>query len=717
MSIGGNVHSKKVNPQLRSIPSNPAESFFYKIAEPYLSLGFRIIPIKPGEKSPPLIKNWHEGASNESEKVLTWATKWPNANIGVLMGAGYIGLDLDTKDPSANGIDAIKAASIHLPPTVAISTPTGGQHHIFHLPADYPPVKNAVRTLPGVDIRSDAGYLVGVGSRVTAGLYKWLKSKPQSLEDVAPTPPALLRLLKQSGDAPQELYTPGQRNDLLFRYGCSLRSMGSSPEEILKILHIRNREACKPPLPDAEIQKIADSCTRFEKGTDNYFLTEMGNSDRLFDQVGGNLFIIQGSDLPLWWNETHYTRESCRPKLHESMRSLLTRLSTHQNDEVKKFGKRCQTKSHIENVIHLLFMRPEIQITTQQLDPDPLLINVKNGVLDLRTKEIVPHDRRFRMTSLLPVLYDPSAESPNFIRFLDQILPDPEVRSFLKLAIGYSLTTSTEAQCFFILHGSGANGKSTFLNVIHQILGQYAHVVDASTFFAIRKSNIRTDLVSLMGKRFIQVNEFPAASRRTSIDTDLIKSISAGDHVVCRDLFQRGGEISYPSTGKLFFITNNKPDLQGDTSEGLWRRVRFIPFPVRIPREEQDPKLAEKLLAEAPGIFNWMVQGCIEWQQNGLKAPQAVEAATTEYREELDQIGRFMAETLEITHDPTDRIQTKELYERYCYWCEDNKEMSRRVEVISFGTSLSQRGIDGVHTKHGKARIGLRWLTEARKDI
>jgi putative DNA primase/helicase len=271
---------------------------------------------------------------------------------------------------------------------------------------------------------------------------------------------------------------------------------------------------------------------------------------------------------------------------------------------------------------------------------------------------------------------------------------DKELIDFLKTAIGWSLTGVVFDHALFILHGVGANGKSTFLNTISRMLGDYAHHTPTETLMSKDRYSIPADLARLKGARFVTAIE---AEKGNKLAEALIKQMTGGDPITARFLY--GNFFQFKPEFKLFLATNHKPNIAGG-DHAIWRRIRLIPFNVVIPEKLQDKELPQKLENELPGILNWAIEGCREWQEKGLQTPKKVKATTAEYRDELDTIKTFIDECLRKSL----RSETKAsaLYDRYKRWCEANGEFIHSQKVL--GLRLTDRG----HIRR-KKRDGWYW--------
>jgi len=259
--------------------------------------------------------------------------------------------------------------------------------------------------------------------------------------------------------------------------------------------------------------------------------------------------------------------------------------------------------------------------------------------------------------------------------------------TFLQRAVGYSLTGATSEQVLFFLYGTGANGKSTFLDIIYELFGNYASATPTSTLLSKAGSDtIPNDIARLKGVRFVSAVETEDGRR---LAESVLKQITGDKRISAR--FMRGEWFDFKPECKLWLAANHKPVIRG-TDDGIWRRIRLIPFTVSIPPEEQDRKLFEKLLTELPGILNWAMQGCVRWQREGLDLPLEVKTAIATYRAEMDTLSDFFAECCIVAPDAT--ASAKELYLRYTFWCEENGERPERQKA--FGMRLSERGFKRV---------------------
>lgn len=329
-----------------------------------------------------------------------------------------------------------------------------------------------------------------------------------------------------------------------------------------------------------------------------------------------------------------------------------------------------------------------IPVLPESLDRDGFLLNVKNGSLDLRTGQLIPHDPGHMITKLAPVHFLQEADCPNWLKFLDRIfISNKRLIEYLQRVVGYSLTGNTSEQILHFLYGLGANGKSTFIKILMGMLGDYA-IQTATETIMIRKNGggIPNDLAALRGARFVSAQEVDSGHRMSE---SLIKQMTGGDRITAR--FLHGEFFEFDPEFKLWISGNSKPAIRG-TDYAIWRRVRVIPFNVQIPPSEQDKKLGEKLQGELPGILNWALDGCLAWQrEGGLNPTEEVLLATEGYKSEMDIVGRFINERCSV--DPRYVVAARDLYGDFKDWSEEQGEKWIMTQQ-AFGMRLKEKGFE-----------------------
>ena len=369
--------------------------------------------------------------------------------------------------------------------------------------------------------------------------------------------------------------------------------------------------------------------------------------------------------------------------------------SESRRREIAKWALSSESRQRFSAMVALAQSEPGIPIKHDEPNRNRWLINCLNGTLDLRTGELKPHDRADLITKIAPVEYRMGAPCPNWLSFLNMIFEgNQDLIAFVQRAVGYSLTGITDERCMFILWGKGKNGKSTFLETIGRMMGDYAEKTTAETLLTTRQTNIPNDIARLQGARFVRASE---SEHGRYLAEARIKEMTGQDMIAARFLFSEW--FSFIPEFKIWLGTNHKPVIRG-TDEAIWDRIKLIPFTVRIdnpkPRREIDAMFSEELA----GIFSWAVEGCMEWQDHGLGVAEEVRKATAEYRYEMDNIGRFIEECCEVGE--YFRTPSSELYEAYKAWAEDVG-----VEVLSsqsFGRRLTELGFEAQRNTTGQKK-------------
>jgi putative DNA primase/helicase len=330
--------------------------------------------------------------------------------------------------------------------------------------------------------------------------------------------------------------------------------------------------------------------------------------------------------------------------------------------------------------LELARSEPGVPVLPADLDRDPMSLNVLNGTLDLRTGELRPHRREDLITKLAPVPYDRAARCPRWLGFLKRITGENvDLIDYLRRVVGYCLTGCVSEQCLWFFHGSGANGKSTFLGVVLALLGDYAIQAVSDLLMEKRGDAHPTERADLFGRRFVATIETEEGRR---VAEALMKQLTGGDRIRARKM--RQDFFEFAPTHKIVLAANHRPEVRG-TDHAAWRRIKLVPFAVTIGEEEKDKALPDKLRAELPGILNWAIAGCLAWQKDGLGEPDEVRQATAAYQAEQDMVGQFLKEC--CREHPEGRVRASALFDAYARWSGD-----RDMTLKAFGAHMRARG-------------------------
>ncbi len=440
-----------------------------------------------------------------------------------------------------------------------------------------------------------------------------------------------------------------------------------------------------------------------------FSLTDLGNADRFISQHGND--VMHCHDLGCWmvWQEDRWLPDGIKEvegRAQDTVRGIhseiMSESSPEKQAEIMKWAKQSQSGSRIREMVRMAQSNRTFSTHSTWLDKDDYVLNLVNGTLNLKTKEFYKHNRQDLLTKIAPTEYDPEAICPIWIKFLSQIFGyDKELLLWVQKAMGYALTGDTSEQCLFMLWGKGRNGKSTFLNTIKQILGDYTTQVQPETLMTRRNNDggsPRSDLMALRGARFVTASE---GERGQQLAESLIKQLTGGEVLSCRGLYQKT-QVEFMPKFKLFFATNYKPQI-GGTDLGISRRIRLIPFDYTVPADQVDYELSRKLMNEAPGILSWMVEGCYRWQEDGLGIPASVKEATEDYLAENDQVEKFIADC--CLKNESCSVRTGDLYVVYEQWATDCEDQVLKLKA--FGQALADKGFEKKRRSGGMFVVGL----------
>lgn len=485
------------------------------------------------------------------------------------------------------------------------------------------------------------------------------------------------------------------RNNTLTSLAGTMRKRGMSQTAIAAALHAENLARCTPPLDPQEVDGIAASIMRYPSSDSGELLkslTDTGNAARFGLCHAGKVIYVPGQGWMVWdglkWQGDDVDRTM-------EMAKVLARNIYQEGDDledndariaVAKHAKNSQQAPRLKATLELAQSIPELVLKYDQLDSHDMLLGVGNGVVNLKTGKLQAAKPDDYITRHSPVIFDAEATCPLFLQFLDQITgASKPLITYLQRVIGYCLTGNAAEQCLFFLYGYGANGKSTFLTVLTDLLGtDLARQTPSETLMARKSSGASNDIARLLGVRVVIANEIEDGSL---LAESLVKQMTGGDVMTARFLY--GEFIEFVPKFKLFIAGNHKPTIRG-RDQGIWRRIHLIPFEVTIPPGQRDKRLSTKLRAELPGILNWAIKGCLAWQKSGLKQPQLVTEAVNDYRAEMDLIGQWVTENCIV--GPQHAWPSRQAYGNYKVWAEGGgyRPMSESIFSRELETSFKK---------------------------
>ncbi len=349
-----------------------------------------------------------------------------------------------------------------------------------------------------------------------------------------------------------------------------------------------------------------------------------------------------------------------------------------------KNGMKAHNLKQLEAMLTLAASEPGMTVAITELDCDPWLLGVHNGVVDLRNGRLLKNEPAMLITRQCGASYDPKSSCPKWLQFLDQVFSgDHDTVDTVQRALGYTLTGNVTEEVLFICYGHGSNGKSVFNNVVAKIYGDYGRVAPSSLLTARRDGDAspRNDLAALAGARYVAINELQSGDR---LDEQIVKLLAGREAIAARFLHKEFFE--FEPTFTPWLRTNHKPIITGD-DDGIWRRLVLVPFARQFTGVNKDPDLEQKLLTERNGILAWMVQGALKWKKDGLQLSPTIERERASYRKDSDLLGQFLADVCVV--DPNEKTEQTDLYAQYRAWSHYNGVKS--VAKARFTRRLAER--------------------------
>ena len=433
-------------------------------------------------------------------------------------------------------------------------------------------------------------------------------------------------------------------------------------------------------------------------------LSDTGNAECIAELLGERIVFCHTRKKWFMWDRVRWRADSLNRiqqvavrVARERQRAALTLNNFDERKRLLTWAISSENVKRVDSALKAAQSLKGIGVSADSFDQNPFLATVKNGTLELKDgifRSSCPEDY---LTKQLGAEYSPEATAPRWTQFLEEVFGgDQEMISYIQRAVGYSLTGDASEQVLFLCYGNGANGKSVFLEVLDQLLGDYAATASFETFDAGRRGDSSNDLAALQGKRFVTVIETDDDRRLAEAK---VKSVTGQDSISCRFLY--GEFFTYRPQFKIWMAMNHMPVIRG-TDRGIWRRIHLIPFTQSF-EGRADKSLSGKLRSELSGILNWALEGLREWQRVGLNVPQAVREATEEYRRESDSIGQWVEERL--SKNPAAEMPAKKGYGDSNLWTLERGE--KPFSQKRWGISMKERGFEKKRVSAGYVYSGV----------
>ncbi len=676
-----------------------------------LDMGLSVIPAT-ARKAPAVSWKKYQTRIPSRDEFEGWARENPPV-WGIVTGAisRRVVLDFD----GADGQRTLERLGLR----PHVITPSGGAHiHVAH-PGFPVSTQNHISASkkpwsvewPGLDIRGDGGFEALIGA-TDKGAYRIVRDLAE-LEPWGALPANFRRHFEPKPKAPIEdellrraldLAAASGRNEGGLWLACQLRDNSLTEAEAEAVMGRYsgsvgplNRKGAHEPYTTTEARESLRSaysraarepwserpqvrCAVEPEPSGAYPehrltlfpFTDSGNAERFEAVHGGDFRHCGAHGKWFFWDGSRWAIDDAGRASHAAKavaRRLYNEASTLDDDTPRRaaagWARQSESASRRAAMLTLAQGEGRIPIKPDEFDANPWLLNVRNGVIDLRTGELLPHRREYLMTRQCPVDYDPAAKSEEWAEFLRVTTDgDGEFSEFLMRTAGYAFTGSTREEKLFMVLGPTGSGKSTWLEALKTAAGDYSRTADFETFTLRRDAGIRNDIAALAGRRLVLAIETEEGRR---LAEGLVKSLTGRDTISARFLY--GEYFEFRPQFKLILAANDPPKVRHQ-DEAIWRRIVRLPFEHTVPAARRDPGLKERLTtvpANLMAILAWIVEGCLRWQESGLIEPERVRTATMAYREDQDPLLEFIEECCEL--GPDYRISTRSLrgaYERFC---------------------------------------------------
>lgn len=500
----------------------------------------------------------------------------------------------------------------------------------------------------------------------------------------------------------KEILTDGERGDGLSKIAGRLRSAGFDFADIFNMLLEYNSQHCKPPKTNKEVKDIAKSISKYNNETPEK-LDDIGNSKRFAKQHGDKLRYCKEWKQWLAFDGTRWNPKkgafTATQLAKDTAREIYREAANCDDNDISKSISKWANKSSsnfsITAMLSLAKPEPPLAAYENQFNINDYLFNCLNGTIDLRTGKLQEHDPENMITKLAPVEY-PAAigkkakvDSDNlklWFRCLKQWMRNNEAQiDYLQRLAGYCLTGDITSRVFPVFHGSGKNGKSTFLDCLMRMMGDYASKAPETLLKLSKNYRHPTEIASLAGKRLIVASE---TQPNMKLKVGLVKEMTGDRTINAREMYEKGKD--FVVTHKTILMTQNLPVIN-ETADAIWDRLHRVNWSYRVPTKQQDTHLLEKLKEEWPFILTWAAKGCRKWMKDGiLKPTEQIVEATDDYRRQENPVGEFIDS--QCRKKQGEYETNSRLWKRYGQFCTDNKIHYGRVSKVEFGRCLSQLG-------------------------
>lgn len=660
-----------------------------------------------------------------SSDSATWATfkltqaaytSYPGFDgINAVCSPDFTFIDLDDCINDNHISDRARRIVAALPETYWEASPSGtGLHGVFHSKGGVylPKCEDSI-----VEAYSEKHFMSCTG---------WALNDRARIGTLQPRHVKLLRAAQKTAPTTSKSAAPsagpsaplGGRHQALLRVAGSLARNGSSPAAVERALREYNTEQCQPPLEEKEILLLLRSVGKY-KAVGSLLVQEtrdIGNADRLLLFGQGDFCYMAAYKRWAGYDGTHWAvedreQEDIRVAAHMVVRAYGVQAAEAQDEKHMKFAAACGDSTRITNMMREA--QPQATLRIAQLDTDTRLVNFLNGTLDARTMRLRPQRREDYITAVIPHNYNPKAQCPRFLKFLQATFGgDKALIAFVQRALGYSLTGDTSEKCMLLAYGPTDTGKTTLLTTAASVMGAgYAGGIKVESLMVDRgramDNNAQADLADLRGKRYVNTSE---TGQGQQLRESLVKLLAQGQGSY-RAVRKYENPFEFPETWKIWMDCNHLPGVR-DTDDAIWQRLHVIPFQHAVADKDKNRHLGAELVAEeAEGILAWMVEGLKAWMKNGLQVPATVTQQRQEWRAESDVLSQWLEECCVVRGDAS--AASLMLYTSYKDWREQHGLFPE--STVMFARSMKAHGFEKKEVGDAKVphwlRVGIKVAT------
>jgi putative DNA primase/helicase len=672
----------------------------------------------------PYTKHGLKEATTDPTQITKWWTEHPDALVAVVCGAqsGILVVDIDTGGDKC-GEASFASTGLKVPETVQTRTMSGGRHLLFKYPTGAN-IKNSASTCFGqdVDVRAEGGYVIFAGSVLPDGRrYEYVEGLSIEEVDIAPLPDEYLKRLLAPVKNTQRKKTTGAkegaRNDTLFHHSVRAVHGGLSDEEVSASAFKLN-QAFEPPLDGEEVEATVGSAVSYRKNNRRPY-TDLGNAERFREAWQTRVYFVKEHRTWTYFDGQRWVLDDAAAArmAHETVRGIVREAAGGDPDDLQqaiRWQKTSEANARIRSLLDIASQLEGLSISQEAFDTHSHLINFTNGTIDLRGGRFRQARASDLITRMAGCEWEQNATAPRFVQFISEVVGgDENDAHYLKKLAGYILSGDRKEQRLQILIGDGGDGKSTFIETLKRLMGDYQTTLAATSISAQTTAAIPNDIAKLAGKRLATISELP---QKLHVNTQLVKAMSGGDTMTARFLHKEF--FDFQPTAQLVVATNFYPYADVE-DKAYFRRLAILRFPKSFAEAKPDKDLKAKLASELRGIAVWAVAGYRAYLEDGLELTCSMHSELEKYRQFTDPLTGFFENCLTVTRHEADFVPTDDIVDAATEYCRsEDRPNADKATVIRY---MQRRGLERVQRRYRQKRLrgfaGLRIAKYEEQDV